>query len=185
MKPLVIYISAAGDLMPERDALAQMIANIPVDLPWHIGQSPQPGEPLNVDLIEAAAFHLLIFGTDIRAPIGLEWHLAQHSLARKATFLKRNAHRTPAGLDFIRHTTRTWQQFDDAADLRRQVQNLLVDYILQQAVSFRLTPGDVAQLQSLSSQTEPDTNSNHPPTAHTAVLLSRARYEPQGGVTLE
>ena len=39
-KPVVIYISAAGDLLPERETLARMIAALPVTLTWHVVQTP-------------------------------------------------------------------------------------------------------------------------------------------------
>ncbi len=48
-RPVVIYISAAADLIAEREALAQMIAALPVTLAWRIIQTPLKAEPLGLE----------------------------------------------------------------------------------------------------------------------------------------
>jgi len=48
-RPVIIYISAAPNLMAEREALARMIAELPVTLAWHIVQTPAEAEPLDLE----------------------------------------------------------------------------------------------------------------------------------------
>src|SRR3990170_3296483 len=72
---LHLYISAASDLDLERESLSRLVAEIPVTLGWRVIQSPIHGEMLNTNAITEADVHILLLGTDIRAPIGLEWRL--------------------------------------------------------------------------------------------------------------
>ena len=47
-RPVTIYISAATELMAERESLARVIAQLPVTLPWRILQTPTGAEPLDL-----------------------------------------------------------------------------------------------------------------------------------------
>src|SRR5262245_32564500 len=119
-QPVTIYISAAPELMAEREALAQMIAKLPVTLAWHIVQTPRAGELVNIAALQAADLFFLIMGSDIRAPTGTEWHLAQQAQRQGAAFVKRGVVHTPAGQAFVRQAGVAWQPFTDASNLSQQ-----------------------------------------------------------------
>ncbi len=53
---VTIYISAAPDLMAERETLARMIAELPVTLPWHIVQTPTEAEPIDTDALGCSEY---------------------------------------------------------------------------------------------------------------------------------
>jgi hypothetical protein len=108
---VIIYISAAPDLMVEREALARMIATLPVTLLWHIIQTPVGGEPLEVAALLAADFHILVMGSDIRAPVGSEWHTIRRYNRPSVAFLKKDVTQTPAGQVFIRQAEVVWRSF--------------------------------------------------------------------------
>ena len=178
-KPVTIYISATGELMAEREELARMIARLPVDLPWHIVQTPLGSQPLDVTALRAADFFLLLMAGDIRAPVGWELQNATQSGQHVVAFLKQRVTRTPAGQAFVRQTTAQveWRPFKDAADVSQQTQKLLVRGILQRAPTYALQPGDIARLERLlvdqpDSEKAPETGSG---TGHSAVLVSRDR----------
>jgi hypothetical protein len=84
-QPTTIYISAASDLMAEREALARMIAALPVTLAWRIVQTPVADvDPLDLEALGSADLYFLVMGSDIRAPVGLEAsraHLPLRSLS--------------------------------------------------------------------------------------------------------
>jgi hypothetical protein len=178
-KPVTIYISATDELMAEREELARMIARLPVDLPWHIVQTPLGSQPFDTTALRAADFFVLLMAGDIRAPVGWELQNAIRSGQRVTGFLKQSVLRTPAGLAFVRQATTQieWQPFKDAADVSRQMQKVLVRSILQQATTFALRPDDILRLEQLLS--DPSDSENIPETGsgtgHSAVLVSRER----------
>jgi hypothetical protein len=185
-RPVTIYISAAADLMAEREALARMIAGLPVSLAWRIMQTPLGREPLDLETLAAADLHLLVMGGDIRAPVGLEWHTAQRSRRPGQAFLKQGIARTPAGQVFIGQTRQSWHPFHDTADLSRQVRRLLVEHLLEHAVRYRLTPAEFEQLRHLQEKadvSEPSASSGE--AGRSAVILSRERFTPRSGVVVD
>jgi hypothetical protein len=185
-RPVTIYISAAADLMAEREALGRMIAGLPVTLAWRIVQTPLGAEPLDLEAVRQADIYLLLLGGDIRAPVGLEWHTAAYARRPISAFLKQGLARTLAGQAFVRDTGVEWQPFSDAANLRRRVERLLAEFLLRRAVRFTLTPLEVEQLTALL---KPETETGQPVggegTGHSAVILSRERYLPGEGVIVD
>jgi hypothetical protein len=186
-RPMTIYISAASDLMAEREALARMIATLPVTLAWHIAQTPvTDADFLDLEALQVADLHFLVMGSDIRAPVGLEWHMVRRARRPSIAFLKRGVPRTPAGQVFIHDAGVAWRPFDDAGDLSRQVQQLLAEHLVRYAVQYVLTPDEVAQLEALPTADAPPEQPAHGEEAgHSAVILSRERYVPGEGIIVD
>ena len=185
-RPVTIYISAASDLMAEREVLARMIAGLPVTLAWRVMQTPvSEADSLDLEALQSADLYFLVMGSDIRAPVGLEWRTARRSGRPVAAFLKRGAARTPAGLVFIKDVGVDWQPFKDAEDLRRRVQRVVVEHLVRYAVLYGLAPDEVAQLEALPSDSASDASSQGSETGRSAVILSRERYEPSDGVIVD
>lgn len=183
-RPVTIYISAAPDLMAEREALAQMIAKLPVTLAWHIVQTPPDGELVNTAALQVASLFILVMGSDIRAPTGTEWHLAQQAQRQVAAFVKRGVPYTPAGQVFVRQAGGAWRPFSDTAHLSRQVQQLIVEHLLFHAIQYALTPTEIAGLeQTLASGASPQTD-DAKGAGHSAILISPERYVPGEGVVI-
>ena len=185
-RPVIIYISAASDLMAEREALARMIATLPVTLPWRVVQSPLGEAPLDQTALATTDLHFLVMGSDIRAPIGLEWHTIRHYERPSVAFLKKNLPRTPAGQIFVRQTKVAWRPFTDAADLGRQAQQILAEHLQQNAITYTLTTAEIEQLATLretGTTSEPPTEGQD--AGRSAVILSRERYTPSEGTVIE
>jgi hypothetical protein len=195
-RPVTIYISAAADLMAEREALARMVAALPVTLAWHIAQTPvTDADSLDLEALKIADLHFLVMASDIRAPVGLEWRIVSRAGQPSAAFLKRGVMRTPAGEVFIKDAGVTWQPFAEPADLARQVQRLLVEHLLRHALRYALTPEELARL-ALTPSPSPNSGRGEKDESlveesgrgkeagHSAVILSRERFEPSGGVVV-
>jgi hypothetical protein len=121
-------------------------------------------------------------GSDIRAPVGLEWWAANHSSRYIIPFLKTGIGRTPAGQNFVREIGVTWRPFQTEADLRHRVQKDLIDFLLDYALDFQLTPTEIAQLQTLQRVDEAGAPvSDRQEAGHSAVILSPERYIPTEG----
>ncbi|MCL4297808.1 MAG: hypothetical protein KJ077_18850 [Anaerolineae bacterium] len=185
-RPVTIYISAASDLMAEREALGRMIAGLPVTLAWRITQTPLGVEPLDLEAVRQADLYLLLLGGDIRAPVGLEWHTAVYARRPISAFLKQGLARTLAGQAFARDTGVEWQHFRDSAHLRRQIERLLAEFLLRHAIRFSLTPVEMEQLTALlKPETESDQPAGGEGIGHSAVILSRERFMPSEGVIVD
>ncbi len=192
----VIYISAAPELMAEREILARLIATLPVTLPWQIVQTPLTNETLDLRALEASELHFLLLGDDIRAPVGLEWYFIRqiHGQARTHAFLKHTQSRTLAGQDFMRHAGLVWRYFETGQGLRGQIQEILIEHLLRHAIRFSLRETEMRQLTNLlehekakqASQVQSNERSSaNREAGHSAVILSRERYEPSEGVLIE
>lgn len=186
-RPVTIYISAASDLMAEREALGRTIAALPVTLAWRIVQTPIGGaESLDLETVRLADLYLLVLGGDIRAPVGLEWHTAHYAGRPILAFLKQGLARTLAGQAFVRHVNTPWQPFADAAELSRHVERALADHLLRQAIRYVLTPVEIEQLSALhSTETKPASIPKSEDAGHSAVILSRERFRPSEGVIVD
>jgi hypothetical protein len=187
---LHLYISAAHDLEKERESLSRAIAEIPVTLGWRVIQSPLHGELLNTDAIAQADVHLLLLGSDIRAPIGLEWRLARRARRLPAVFLKQGVVRTMAALEFIRYIEEQtpWRKYLDIADLRQQTLRFLADHILAQVEYYSLRSDEYEKLTSWRKELnspEPKSPALHGGIGESSVVLSPERYIPSEGVLIQ
>ena len=182
-QPVVIYLSAASDLMAERESLARMIAELPVTLAWRIVQSPLGNELLDLDALRQTDLHLLVMGGDIRAPIGQEWHTAHRAGRPVAAFLKRGVSRTPAGQAFVRDTQVTWQPFASPAGLSRHARQLLTEHLVRHAERYALSPVELQQLLKLQAA-EDQAETAAEGAGRSAVILSRERFKPSDGVII-
>jgi hypothetical protein len=186
---VLLYISAALDLEPEREVLGRAVIEVPVSLGWRIVQSPRRDEPADLDAVVQADVHLLLLGGDIRAPIGQEWLAARRAGRRPALFLKQEVLRTPAADNFVRYVEEqaTWRPFEDAADLRRQVLRLLAEHLAHHAAHYALFPADLARLQAwqVGLQALPSgLDESGRGTGESSVVLSPERYAPSEGILL-
>jgi hypothetical protein len=182
-KSVIIYISAAPALAAEREALARMIAELPVTLAWHIVQTPVGEERLDVESLRAADLYVLVMGADTYAPIGLEWHTAYQAGRPIHAFLKKDSY-TPAGQIFIRQTQVNWRPFSQPADLARQVQRLLIDHLLRYAIEYSLMPPEIERLEALRTKAGVDQSVEAEGAGHSAIILSRERFTPSEGVVV-
>jgi hypothetical protein len=184
---VTIYISAAADLMAEREALARMIAALPVTLAWRIAQTPiSEADLLDLEALHSADLHFLVMGSDIRAPVGLEYLMARRARQPVLPYLKRAVLRTPAAQVFINDMKLVWQTFHDAADLSRQVRQVLAEHLVRHAAQYALTPDEVVALDKLSmSDASKEQVSHGQEAGRSAVILSRERFEPSGGVIVD
>jgi len=186
-----LYISAAPDLASERDLLGKVVTEIPIDIGWWIIQTPIRGEPVDLDAVIKADIHLLLLGSDIRAPVGLEWLAATRAGHLPMLYLKGDINRTMAAEDFIRHLAKraAWHPFVSSTDLRRQVLKLHADHLLTQAFRYSLTTVEVDRLQTwlkgVDESPEAKAEEGRTVAGESSVILTSERYNPTGGVLLK
>jgi hypothetical protein len=188
---ILLYISAAPDLDREREVLGRSVADVPVTLGWRVVHSPARDDPVDLGAVAQADVHLVLLGSDIRAPVGLEWALARRAGRRPDLFLKQNVLRTAAAEEFVCHAGQfgAWQPFKDGAELRVYAFRLIAAHILDQANRFLLSPEEQARLQAwradlakAGARREQETRGG---AGASAVVFSRERYVPSDGTLIE
>ncbi len=194
-RPVIIYISAASDLMAERETLARMIAQLPVTLAWRVLQTPiseaDQFEPL---LLAEADLHLLILGGDIRAPVGLELMTARQTRRQTIAFKKRGVAQTTAANVFVGQSQINWRPFSNASDLSQGVRLILADFLIEHALRFALSPVEVEQLAALKDavalnkakvENESQPQSTNSEAGRSAVIFSPERFTPSDGILVD
>jgi hypothetical protein len=186
-----LYISAADDLQSERDLLSRIVTEIPVTLGWQINFSPLGEKILLEKAIIEANLHMLVLGSDIRAPIGYEWHLSRNLNRKPKLFLKNGIARTPAAVDFQRSLSKftKWQTFQSLSDLRVAELSYISQFILDRAHYFDLGTNERDQLSDFLEQLdETDTDEidlSKGVAGENSVILSRDRFIPKDGVLIQ
>ena len=139
---VLVYISAAPDLQPEREIVGRAVSAVPVTLGWRVVQSPSGDAPADLEAAARADVHLLLLGRDIQAPIGREWIAARRAGCRPVPLLKRGVLQTPAAQSFQRYIEQqvAWRPFRDCAELRFLGLTLLANHIMAQAQHYALSP---------------------------------------------
>lgn len=188
-KPFLLYISAANDMEAERDLLARSVIALPADLTWRIEQSPRSNAPIDRQAITQADLHLLLLGSDIRAPVGHEWLVARRSGKSPIPMLKDGARRTLAAEDFFRFIDRqsVWRTFASHAQLQGAVHQLLGRRVLDQALSYGLSSSEVVQVQAWLSDLDEAPDPDVDPlggAGDSGLIFSKERYEPSSGILL-
>lgn len=145
---LSIYVSASPEMDAECELLGQMLANMARSLRWTIKRTPHPRELANPDLeaLAASHFYLILLGTDITAPIGVEWRAAQE--AGVITYAFRNVERvsSPAAAVFTHSIEATWQPYHTPHEFVRRFERELIDRLLEGTPGYGLDLADVEQL---------------------------------------
>jgi len=136
--------------------------------------------------VARADVHLLILGSDIRAPVGAEWQAARRAGHTPTLFLKNVPH-TPAATVFIRDLERyaTWRLYDDVADLCRQTLALLVEHLLERADYYRISLNELQKLRAFQKQLDTEVKKSVDQTrggaGASSVVLSPERFIPSEG----
>lgn len=186
---LRLFVSAGPDLEAEREIIGQAVARLPVSLGWTIKRTPKQGEPLApaLEAVRTCNFYVLLLGTDIRAPVGLELITAQRAGKTTLAFLKEETARTPAARVFIRDAPVTWVPFHTGQELETLIQKALAQRILERAESYAISPVEWETLSALVEQpsykeiTEQESGEASG-AAGGGVIIAPGRDLPPGGV---
>jgi hypothetical protein len=184
-----LYISATPELERERDAINRAVTAIPTSLGWVIVQTPYADQPINPQAIVRADVHLLILGSDIKAPVGLEWQIATRA-GRSPILFKQDTLHTPAASVFVRELAHvaSWRTYQALADLHLAVSNLMADHIASRAMEYALTAAEVERLRAwqkeLSSTVKRNADETSRDASASAIVFSPERYTPSTGQPL-
>lgn len=157
-----LFVSSSPNLAPEREALGQAVAELPVSSGWEIKHTPRPDEDVSVvfDFIQHCDLFVLILGADFAAPMGVEWQQARGTRRSVLAYRKRVLH-SPSAQQLLRESHLSWTEFESPQDFKGHLNLALAQMLLDGSEQFGLHLGDVEALLKLIQSDEDDT-SNEP-----------------------
>ncbi len=190
---LRMFVSAGPDMEAEREAIGRAVAKLPVSIGWVIKRTPHRGQPLALEAIESCHFYVLLLGSDISAPVGVELMAARRAGKVTLAFLK-DVTRTPAARIFVRDAGVKWTPFNSAQELGTLLQKALAQHILDRALEYKLSPVEYETLSAFlkeldreeKKEREPEERGREPGGAGGGgVIIAPGRDIPPGGVPVE
>ena len=149
-RPIRLFVSSSPNLVPEREALGQAVAELPISVGWEIKHTPRPGEDAQEPLafLETCDLVLVVLGADFAAPLGLEWRWAVGGGKPLLAYRKRVLY-SPAAQKLLRESGVAWTPFENPQDLKTQATQALAQAVLDRGEQFGLRLEDVEGLVAL------------------------------------
>ena len=158
-----LFVSSSPELVPEREALGQAVAELPVSTRWEIKHTPRTEEPSDESLafIERCDLYLIVLGADFAAPMGLEWRLAlemkrirtirKHVLAYRKQVLP-----SPSARALLRQSDVRWTEFQSPQEFKTKVSRSLAQLMLDESERFGLHMSEIEPLLALAEAEKSD-----------------------------
>lgn len=149
MEPsLNIFISSIIDAFQvERQALKSMLEAIPFNRTWLFEYTPASSEQLQesyLQRVKECDVFILLLGSDISEAVNREWQTAIAYGKPRLVFLQKNKH-SPRASEFVRQMDVKWMPFSDLESLKTGVKSALLQELIRNYKSFRITePARVA-----------------------------------------
>jgi hypothetical protein len=173
-----LFISAGPELEPAREILGRALAGLPVNVGWVIKRTP------DVDSVAECHLFLIMFGSDIWAPVGLELYWARRT--EKPILAYRSAKaRTPAGTVFVQENSDLeWSSFADLAALRRTFVRDVGRFLMHHGERYGVTLTEMQSLtgyiQGLDQTPKAPVPAKATGAAGGGVILAPGKDEPPG-----
>lgn len=185
-----LYISGGPELEPEREAIGQALAEFPINLGWEIKRTPRFGERADLGAVRQCDLFVLLFSSDIRAPVGWEWMVARQASRLRLAFLREGSLQTPAGREFSRSLGAAWRPFHRGRDLARHLMEALSAQILERWQHLGLSPQEWEVLSTYLRRLRAEEPTEEPEATPAGageggVILAPGRDIPKGGVVVE
>jgi hypothetical protein len=175
-RSIQLFVSSSPDLAPEREALGQAVAELPISSGWEIKHTPRPDEDVSAvfDFVQDCDLFVLILGADFAAPMGVEWQQARDTHRSMLAYRKRVLH-SPSAQQLLRESHLSWTGFESPQDFKGHLNQALAQTLLDGSEQFGLHLGDVEALLKLI-QSDDEEISDAP---------DRRRGAGRGGVILD
>jgi hypothetical protein len=146
-----LFASSSPDLAAEREALGQVVAELPISVGFEIMHT-RPGEAADIGealaFIERCDLYVIVLGADFAAPMGIEWQRAQDARKPTLAYAKRELH-SPSAQKLLREASIardagiTWTPFESPQDLKAYATQALAQTLLDQGETFGLLVDDI------------------------------------------
>jgi len=188
--PVKLFISAGPELESEREAIGRALAEFPINLGWEIKRTPRPDEPADLEAVRNCDFFVLLFASDIQAPVGWEWMVARRADRFHLVFLKEGVLQTPAGREFVRDLRAQWRPFSTGQELAKLLMEALSARILERWQDFGLSGREWEVLSAYLARLRGEEPGERPEAkpagaGEGGVILAPGRDVPKGGVVVD
>ncbi len=158
-KSLILYVSAAAEMDVECELLGQTLARLTQSTQWIIKRTPAPHEHANTDLalLRRSHFYLILLGSDIVAPIGVEWMAAREANITLFAFRRVGAVPTPAAAFFAHNAGVAWERYTTPQEFIRRFERALIARLVQGTPGYGLDLGEIESLAARLKELEQDT----------------------------
>jgi hypothetical protein len=146
-----LFVSSSPDLVAEREALGQAVAELPVSAGFEIMHT-RPGKTVDIGetlaFIEQCDLYVIVLGADFAAPMGIEWRRAQDTLKPTLAYTKRELHSPSAqqllrDASIARETGVAWESFESPQALKAHATWALAQILLNRGEMFGLHVDDI------------------------------------------
>ncbi len=159
-KELGIYISAAPEADAECELLGRLLAEMPRSVKWTIKRTPRPHEDQHIDVeaLRQSQFYLIVLGSDIVAPMGIEWRMARENGIKTFAFRNVETGFTPAAIFFSRHVGIPWHDYQTPGEFIHSFERSLITELIEGTPGYGLDMDDIhilsARLEALEEKEE-------------------------------
>jgi hypothetical protein len=163
-RPIHLFVSSSPDLVAEREALGQAVAELPISLGWEIKHTPTPDERTTGEtlrFIEDCDLCLVMLGADFAAPMGLEWRIIRGAAKPLLTYRK-HVLNSPSAQRLLGQPDVTWTLFVTPQELKAHASQALARMALDRGEEFGLHLDDVQSLLAFLETTEGDSAATGP-----------------------
>jgi len=145
---LSIYVSAASEMDAECELLGRLLAAMTKSTRWTIKRTPGIHEFANPDLESLAAsdFYLILMGTDITAPIGVELRAAQHASLPLFAYRCSEGIATPAAAFFVHNVGVAWKSYASPKGFVRDFERRLIARLVEGTPGYGLNLDEIQDL---------------------------------------
>ncbi|MBC7236958.1 MAG: hypothetical protein H5T69_14045 [Chloroflexi bacterium] len=145
---LVIYVSASSEMDAECELLGRLLANITKSTRWVIKRTPGIHEHANPDLVtlKRSQFYLILMGSDITAPIGVELMAAQEAGIPILAYRNISGTATPAAAFFVHNAGVTWTRYESPAEFIHELERELITRLVEGTPGYGLNLSDIEDL---------------------------------------
>lgn len=147
---LSIYISAASEMEAECELVGRLLAEGLKLIRWRIRRTPlhQDMNP-NIPAIAASQFYLILLGTDVSAPMGVEWSAAKRAGVATLAFRNQDKVPSPAATYFARNMGITWQDYKGIDEFKVKFERDLLSRLINGTPGYGL---DLTTIEDLASR---------------------------------
>jgi hypothetical protein len=147
---LALYISANAEMDAECELVGRFIAEGLQTIRWRVRRTPLH-QDINPDLaaIATSQFYLILLGTDLTAPMGVEWSIANRNGVIILAFRNQEKLPSPAATYFARNLGITWQDYKSLNEFQIKFEHVLLTRLIDGTPGYGL---DLATIEDLSSR---------------------------------
>jgi hypothetical protein len=173
-----LFVSGGPDQEPARELLGRSLAELPINVGWVIKRTP------DVDSVAESHLYMLLLGSDIWAPVGLELYWARRT-DKPVLAYRHDVMRTPAAQVFLQDNSMLpWTGFADLPAYRRLVMRDLGRFLLNHGDRYGLVLPEIEALHGYLATLERTSPAPAPRKAQGAggggVILAPGKDQPPG-----